>query len=265
MDYDYRKEFISDFNILGRKYDRWTVWSDFLDVFAKCLQLPFYSQEAREVIKKVSKKYGEDYKVLDKLATHVINALEHKIQDFLGSIFMELELANKLNGQFFTPYDLCLLMVQMQTSDITMEKINNAGGFIKVSDPCIGGGAMLLAFCEMLKNQGINYQEYVYFHAQDIDQRCCNMAYIQLSLIGVVGEIVTGNTLTMEIRSVIKTPLYFIKKFWIKEQLQDARKLMNCATLTSKNKLKPKPKEPQQIVKKFNYDADKQGQLIFTF
>ena len=118
MDYNYRKEFIKNFNYLGRKYDGWAVWTDFLEAFAKCLQLPFYTKEAHEVIKKISTKYGKDYKILDKLATHTINALEHKIQDFLGSIFMELDMANKLNGQFFTPYEL--------SSDASNIKVNNS-------------------------------------------------------------------------------------------------------------------------------------------
>ncbi|ECG5959420.1 SAM-dependent DNA methyltransferase, partial [Salmonella enterica subsp. enterica serovar Baguida] len=40
-----------------------------------------------------------------------------------------------------------------------------------------------------------------------------DMAFIQLYVLGIAAEVVTGNTLTMQIRRVRYTPVYYLNEF----------------------------------------------------
>ncbi len=60
----------------------------------------------------------EDVSRLSQLLVHVIIGLECEPHDFLGSIFMEMNLGGKHLKQFFTPWPVSLVMAEMQLSDI---------------------------------------------------------------------------------------------------------------------------------------------------
>ena len=47
----------------------------------------------------------------------------------------------------------------------------------------------------------------------DIDPVAADMTFIQLSLLGIAAEVVTGNTLTMQFRRVRYTPVYYLNDF----------------------------------------------------
>ena len=48
----------------------------------------------------------------------VVEALERNPdQDFLGRLYMSLELGNHWKGQFFTPYDVCRCMAEITIQD----------------------------------------------------------------------------------------------------------------------------------------------------
>ncbi|ELT2938103.1 SAM-dependent DNA methyltransferase, partial [Salmonella enterica] len=53
----------------------------------------------------------------------------------------------------------------------------------------------------------------------DIDPIAADMAFIQLSLLGIPAEVVTGNTLTMQLNRVRYTPVYYINNF--EKRLED--------------------------------------------
>lgn len=59
----------------------------------------------------------------------------------------------------------------------------------------------------------LNYQDHVGVVAQDIDITCVHMCYIQLSLHGLSGYVVHGNTLTepevTDLHRIWFTPMYF--------------------------------------------------------
>ena len=67
--------------------------------------------------------------------------------------------------------------------------------YISVNDPACGAGAMLIAFANVAKKHGINYQEQVLFVAQDIDRTAAMMCYIQMSLLGCPAIVVIGDSL----------------------------------------------------------------------
>ena len=125
----------------------------------------------------------------------IVEALEGKPeQDFLGEIFMELNLGNHWKGQFFTPYSVCKCMSEITCQDV-MEKISTQS-YAAVSDCACGAGATLIAMANSLKLRNVNYQTDVMFACQDIDRIAGMMCYIQLSLLGCPGYVVIADTLT---------------------------------------------------------------------
>ena len=75
-------------------------------------------------------------------------------------------------------------------------------GWISVNDCACGAGALLIAFANECRKNGINYQTSVLFVAQDIDYITACMCYIQLSLLGCAGYVVVGDTLSHPATSV---------------------------------------------------------------
>ena len=71
-------------------------------------------------------------------------------------------------GSSFTPYDICRAMAAMNLGEDLKSQIEEKG-WVSVSDPACGAGALLLAFANECKRNHINYQTSVFFVAQDID------------------------------------------------------------------------------------------------
>lgn len=164
------KAFLDAFGRLTNRYRAWDVWRDFITMFACSLSNPLA----------------------------VLALEENPEQDFLGSIFMSLNLGNEHNGQIFTPYHVCELMAEM-TMDDTVKKVEQ-DGYISINDPCCGAGATLIAGIHTARKQlekvNLNYQNHLLVVAQDIDETVALMCYIQLSLLGVAGYVKVGNSLT---------------------------------------------------------------------
>lgn len=128
--------------------------------------------------------------------------------DYLGELFMKCNQGNNQAVQFFTPYHVSKLIakVSLTKTDIEQNEI------ITINDCCSGGGGLLLAALDVLKNDyGINYTRNCYMDAGDIDIRCVHMTYLQLSLAGVPAIIKHQNALTRELWSVWKTPAFIFQ------------------------------------------------------
>ena len=103
-----RRQFISVFRDTARNLRRWEVFSDFIKLAASELDMarirtPENIEHSREICAKYS---GSDISNLHTLFCLMVCALEAKFHDFLGAIFMELELGDDRSGQYFTPYHL---------------------------------------------------------------------------------------------------------------------------------------------------------------
>lgn len=120
---------------------------------------------------------------------------ENPNQDFLGRLYMNLNLGNHWKGQFFTPYNVCELMAKINIGEGCKQEIEDKG-YVSICDPCVGAGAMLIAAAQAFRDCKLNYQTCVLFIGQDIDPVVAKMAYIQLSLLGCAGYIVVGDSLT---------------------------------------------------------------------
>lgn len=83
--------------------------------------------------------------------------------------------------------------------------------FVRAIEPACGSGANLIALANVLKEKGINYQRNVYFVGQDIDPLVAKMCYIQMSLLGMPGIVIVGDTLSSPMKGDYwLTPFHFI-------------------------------------------------------
>lgn len=200
---DPQKAFLDAFKKLTNRHRAWDAWRDFITMFACSLSNPVdkehYDEREALYLRTIKKYNKQEQELFPELAAQTVLALEkNPEQDFLGSIFMSLNLGNESNGQFFTPYHVCELMAEV-TMDDTVQKVEQ-DGYISVNDPCCGAGATLIAAIhaarKRLEKANINYQNHVLVIAQDIDMTVALMCYIQLSLLGVAGYVKIGNSLT---------------------------------------------------------------------
>lgn len=192
-------EFIKVFNELCYSRNDWQVWADVITAIA--CTISNVTDRTPDRFENREKEYAECIKRLGgvekpaQLFAIIVEAMEvNPDQDFLGSLYMELQLGNHWKGQFFTPYNVSRAMAEM-TMGNCQEQIEKQG-WISICDPCVGGGAMLIAAANTMRRQKVYYHDHVLFIGQDVDRVVGLMAYIQLSLLGCPGYIVIGNSLT---------------------------------------------------------------------
>ena len=207
-----RQEFMQVFNSFSAKHNRYTVFSDFVTMAAISLHNAVNKDEELEdtymtIIRKYSK---EELEFFCQLLARTVEALEEKIHDFLGDVFMELGISNSGAGQFFTPYSLSKMIGQMLCPKDNISNRVESQGFIMLSEPACGSAGMILAFADSMLEEGINFQETLWVQATDVDSTCSMMAYLQMAVVGVPGEVVTGNSLTLDVQRVMKTPFHYL-------------------------------------------------------
>ena len=176
------QQFQDIFRSLDRTRNTWSIWADFVVMLACSISnsVDANNRASREdMYLKVSAQYTAiELEQFTRLSEVTATAFEENPdQDFLGTLFNRLELNNKHRGQFFTPYGIAKLMAMMQCVSLAEEIA--AKGYISVNDCCCGAGALLIAFANAARDQGINYQRDILFVAQDIDFIVALICYIQ--------------------------------------------------------------------------------------
>lgn len=218
-----RKQFIRLFNQTARHLHRWDVFSDFIRLAASELDIArIRTPENIEQSGKICARYdADDIRNFHELFNLMVSALEAKFHDFIGSIFMELELGSGGMGQYFTPYSVQSMMARMLIPGI-QENIAREG-IATISDPACGSAGMIIAYAECLLEADVNPSAHLFASCIDIDPIAADMAFIQLSLLGIAAEVVTGNTLTMQFNRVRYTPVYYLNNF--EERLNSQRRI----------------------------------------
>lgn len=208
-----RQQFIRTFKETARHLHRWDVFRDFITLAASELDLArIRTPENVERSEIICAKYdSDDIQNLKRLFCLMVNALESKFHDFLGAIFMKLELGADEKGQYFTPYSVQSMMARMLFPGA--RKTIDREGFITVSDPASGAAGMIVAWAECLLDAGYNPSWHMFGSCIDVDPIAADMAFIQLSLLGIAAEVVTGNTLTMNLHQVRYTPVYYFNEW----------------------------------------------------
>lgn len=212
-----KKLMIKKFQKLQGKRDLWNVYNDFLMFAAICISnsVDIVNRNHREKqFLEVEKRYTkEEMQVFGELFGALTVALD-KPGDILGELLMELELGSKLKGQFFTPYHLCQLSANLIIDKKKIKKEVQEKGYTTLNEPSVGGGAMVIAFAEAMKELGFNYQKELIVTCNDLDIKSVYMTYIQLSLLGIPAIVEHMNTLSLEKYSTWKTPGYYLRAVW---------------------------------------------------
>lgn len=239
----HQKEIIKLFDGLQGSHNMWQLWSDFVVMMA-CTISNAVDHSHREEREKMYMTIASGYKereitVFANIFALLVEAYERDTdQDLLGELYMALGLGNDKNGQFFTPYDVCRCMAEMNWGNAS-DQINEKG-WISVNDPAVGAGALLIAFANTCRRHNVNYQQSVLFVAQEIDFTTACMCYIQLSLLGCPGYVYVGNTITdpctsIDGRALIPVkpdncwfmPMYFHNTWGIRRMIEQMRLMEN--------------------------------------
>jgi type I restriction-modification system DNA methylase subunit len=170
----------------------------------------------------ISGKYDKnELEVFSKMLAITTMALEENpSQDFLGRVFMLADFGNDGLGQFFTPYNVSLMMARISLggSMVLSEQVEK-NGFITICEPCVGAGGILIAAFNAAKEDGvINPQTQILFYGTDLSPQAVYMAYIQCSLLGMSAIITVGNSLTFEHSDTFFTPLYCLNRWRFKKR-----------------------------------------------
>ena len=257
-------------SLCGR-FSRWEVWQDFIIMsalsIANALGGPYKESREKQYIERAKKYSPKELETFAEMLAEVVVAMERNPdQDFLGELFMALELGNEWKGQFFTPYSVCRAMAAINYG-ADLEHQADEKGWISVNDPACGAGALLIAFANECRRPGhkINYQTSVLFVAQDIDYLAGMMCYIQLSLLGCPGYVIIRDTLSQPSTSrdrrglipnggpeIWYTPMYF-RDIWAYRCLFAQIDMLSGASKTA-------PKETP-APKALSAESEKDGQL----
>ena len=102
---------------------------------------------------------------------------DEKSNDNLGELFMRCDLGNKNTGQFFTPYHISEFMARATLEESLIKEKAEKDDILTISNPCCGGGGLLMAALNVLKNLGVNYARNCFIDCGDINIRCIHMTY----------------------------------------------------------------------------------------
>ena len=214
---------------LSDRHSKWEVWQDFIILSAISISNavggPHADEREREYLSRARRYSEKEMDVFARMLAETVYEMERNPdQDFLGELFMALDLGNQWKGQFFTPYSICRAMAAMTYGKDLKDRIEQ-NRWVSVNDPACGAGALLIAFANECRRPGndINYQTSILFVAQDIDFLAGMMCYIQLSLLGCPGYVVIDDSISRPITgldprgliphdgpNVWYTPMYFM-------------------------------------------------------
>nr|DAY72207.1 MAG TPA: N-6 DNA Methylase [Caudoviricetes sp.] len=211
------KEFISEISNI-KSVHPWIAYSDFMEVSVCTLKKPFeyiYDENIDNKFLSVLKKYNDKEKeIFPKLLGIFISLMDIEASkgfftDIAGKIFHLLNAENKRTGQFFTPSNLGYLTASVMDRNIIKKTIDEQG-YIVINEPACGSGSLILGLATLMLELGYNPQKQLFIRATDIDKRCVDMCFNQLSYYGLSAVIVHGNTLTQEEWDKLYTPFYLL-------------------------------------------------------
>ena len=230
MPKNHKAEFIKIFNSLSHKHHKYEVFRDFCTMASISIHNALVKKgEFRESLEKefllIEEKYSRDERdSFSILLVLLVEMLEPKPCDILGGLYMDLDLGNDNNGQYFTPPEISELMAMITLGD----SLDNLDDFITLSEPACGAGGMVLAFVDQMIKKNHNPQNTMWVQCWDIDRNAALMCFLQLSLWNVPAEVIVGNTLSLEVREVFYTPAHYMGNWAYKLACRSAKKLISA-------------------------------------
>ncbi len=216
---EHLKNFEQTYLKLVSNYGEYTVFSDFVKMCAISIYNSFAKDEKmeQEYLNTINSYEKEEQSLFPKMFGELIMMYEDSkddITDILGPFYEKEHLGNSHIGQFFTPHHISDLMAEMTVGEEeTIKSQIEKNGFITMCEPTCGAGGMVLSYVKALAKRHINYQQDLLVEATDISDVCAYMTYIQLSLYGIPAVVYCGNTLTLDMRFKMETPLFYLN-YW---------------------------------------------------
>lgn len=166
-----QKELVKKFEVFSSNgRSRWQVWSDWITMSAiavsNATDQSHFDEREKQYLSIAGKYTRPEMEAFTEMLALLVVALED----------------NEVMSAVTTP------------TEEFQQKIGDRG-WVAVCDPTCGAGALLVAFANECRKKGINYQTNVLFVAQDIDYIVGMMCYLQMSLLGMPGYVVIGDTL----------------------------------------------------------------------
>ena len=147
---DAKQELIQRIQAGSGSYSPYEVFTDWITCLAlsivnACTWEHGWLWEKREQqYKEIMKKHGEKANVFFEMTGLLAMALEDKIEDVLGEVYMRSGCGNKNTGQFFTPFHLSKLSAELGLGNKTPESL-------ELNEPSCGAGGMIIAAAAVIK------------------------------------------------------------------------------------------------------------------
>lgn len=194
-------------------------WDAFVSTFAAFFatgcgneQCEWLTERADGALKRITVAAQKD---VPSLYDPIIQAFQdNPWQDLLGDVYMRLGISNKKTGQFFTPYHLAEAMARLNLDRQMVEDAVRDRGYITVNEPAAGGGANVIGCAHVLHDWGINYQTQAWFVCQELSELTALTCYVQMSILGMAGVVQVGDTLKMDFRHSLYTPMCVMDDRW---------------------------------------------------
>lgn len=192
----YKQKFEESLFKIGYRFSLPKVFDDFLTLsMAACTQNPqtkvsYYEDDYLQTI-----AYYKDSELrheFPKAFASLIFEMEERVglskgNDVLGDFF-EQHISHGRNGQYFTPYTVCVFMASIAHTDRECDD-SEKNRPLRILDPACGSGRMLLA------SHSINGPGHEYYGI-DVDRTCVKMTALNLFLNGLWNsEVMCANAL----------------------------------------------------------------------
>lgn len=187
-----------------------TVFTDFCEASAIAIRNRVDAhgfQEREESYERIRAQYSAAQ--LDRFAEAlalVAVEMSRDPRDVLGETYMQLGIADRDRGQFFTPYNVAQLIAEMQLADASSVVFTRP--VLTIYEPACGAGAMVIAMTQALARRGIDCRERVHITADDLSLAAVHMSFVQLSLLDVPALVNRRNSLTLERFDTWATPAH---------------------------------------------------------
>jgi type I restriction-modification system DNA methylase subunit len=214
---NYQKSFMSILEKIDKSKRSGEVFTDWAIMSSAALYNWKKNMDVENEYLLIEKKYSKaQLKMLAELLSYTVLALDENKKDFLGDIYMELNLGNKRLSQFFTPSSISILMAKMSLD----EDMIKSGRTVSIMDPCCGSGGMLISSADVVEEYGGSYEN-ILLVGQDIDDLCAHMTFIQLNILKIPAIVKCGNSLTDDFNWSRETIWYHIYKIKDKMNKRD--------------------------------------------
>ena len=213
---DRKKDIIKYINSISGRYSPYEVYSDWIQCSALSIENPLHlshdsiwEERERLYLGTIAKYEKKEQVAFVEMSAMLVETLKNTMSDVLGRIFMESGIGSKSTGQFFTPYPVSLAAAKLVLTHLKPDE----QGVYHVYEPSCGGGGMIIALAQVLKEKGWNYRRCMKVVAQDLDWKGVYMTYLQLSLLGIHAIVVQGNGLVEPYRKgypesrIFRTPM----------------------------------------------------------